>query len=117
METKNRLEGLEKLEQELYEIQGLPVDEQPNRLNKWGQKNKIILPSGGSSTRQRQTFHMTQAAHSFLQSKMMLNACVSAEESSGLAKQACNSAKWSCRWAAIAAIVACISIVVMLCLK
>ena len=42
-------------------------------------------------------------AHRFLQTQMMLNACV--------------SAKRSCFWAAVAAIAACISIVVMLCSK
>lgn len=40
-----------------------------------------------------------------LQAEMMLNACVSAEGSSNLADKACSSAKWSCRWAAIAAII------------
>ena len=50
-----------------------------------------------------------------LQTEMMLNACVSAEESSKLTEQACNSAKWSCRWAALAAIVSLGSIIVMLC--
>jgi hypothetical protein len=55
--------------------------------------------------------------HRALQTKMMLNACVSAEKS-------CKLAKWSCFWAAtaaiislIAAIAAYVSIFVMLCTK
>lgn len=44
-----------------------------------------------------------QNIYNYLQTNMMLNACI--------------SAKRSCFWAAIAAIAACISIVVMLCSK
>jgi len=50
--------------------------------------------------------------HTYLQSELMLNACVSAETSSDLAKQACNLAKWSCICAAVAAIVAFVSLLV-----
>lgn len=46
-----------------------------------------------------------------LQTEMMLNACVSAEKSSELAKQSCGLAKWSCFFAGIAAIAACIGII------
>lgn len=43
-----------------------------------------------------------------LDTEMMFNACVSAQESSELARRSCNIAKWSCIFAAIAAIAACI---------
>jgi len=60
------------------------------------------------------TRHMFAHCHTFLQTKMMLNACVSARESGELAKQSCGLAKWCCFWAAIAAIAACISVVLTL---
>ncbi len=110
-------EEIEKIEQKLSEILKMPFEKQPGELQKLGNEAGVNLPHSSERHVQKQTITMTQAMHSFLQSKMMLNACASAETSSDLAKQACNSAKWSCRWAAIAAIVACISIVVMLCLK
>lgn len=60
------------------------------------------------------TKQMFDHCHTFLQTKMMLNACVSARESGELAKQSCGLAKQCCFWAAIAAIVACISVVLTL---
>jgi len=47
---------------------------------------------------------ITKNIHTVLQTEMMLNACASAEASSDLAKR-------SCKWAAIAAIAACISVI------
>jgi len=41
--------------------------------------------------------------HTYLQSEMMFNACV--------------FAKWSCFWAAVAAIVACIGVILTMCLN
>ena len=52
-----------------------------------------------------------------LNTEMMFNACVSAQESSELARRSCNIAKWSCIFAAIAAIAACVSIVLTWCLN
>lgn len=52
-----------------------------------------------------------------LNTEMMFNACVSAKESSELARRSCNIAKWSCIFAAIAAIAACVSIVLTWLLK
>ncbi len=52
--------------------------------------------------------------HNSLQTEEMFNACVSAEQSCELAKQSSNTAKWACIWAAIAAISACISILLVL---
>lgn len=93
-----RTKKLEKLEQELCEIQKLPFENQPGKLHKWGQQNNVNLPHTPENTRQKQVIHMTQSAHSFLQTKMMLNAC--------------NSARRSCFWAAVAAVCASITIVV-----
>lgn len=101
---------IKKHEKELCEILKLDFGEQPNKLQKLGKTIGINLPYSPNEHRQRQVIHMAQAAHSFFQTKMMLNACVSSEESSELANQACKSAKWSCFWAMLAAIAACISV-------
>lgn len=45
--------------------------------------------------------------HNALQTKMMLNACISAEKS-------CKLVKWSCFWAAVAATVALVSVLLVL---
>lgn len=109
--TNNELENFEK---QLCEISALPIDKQPKKLQEWGETIGVNLIHTPRSVDQKSTIHMVQAAHSFLQTKMMLNACVSAKESGELAKQSCNLAKWSCIWAAVAAIAACISVIVML---
>jgi hypothetical protein len=88
---------IEKVEQKLCEIQAMPFDEQPGELLILGNKIGVNLPHTLGNVRQSQTILMTQAMHSFLQSKMMLNACVSANR--------------SCFWAAVAAIAAFISVV------
>ena len=70
------------------------------------------IPPGHSIDPKNAINAITQNIHTVLQSEMMLNACVSAETSSDLAKQ-------SCKWAAIAAIASCISVVltiVIMCL-
>lgn len=93
---------IEQAEKELSEIEkniGDPkgtIDVKPinNFLEKYG-IHKAPMPGSGATRAEwrEQTF---RNAHTFLQTKMMLNACV--------------SAKKSCRWAAIAAIVAAIGI-------
>ncbi len=102
-------EEIENYEKELCRILKLDFEEQPSELQKLGKMIGINLPHSPENTRQKQTIHMTQAAHSFFQTKMILNACVSAEESSKLAK-------WCCIWAAVAAIAACITVILTLCL-
>ena len=94
-------------EKTLSEISALPFEEQPNKLQEFGKKIGINAPHAPGNVQQNQVIHMTQAIQSCLQTKMMLNACVSAETSSDLAKQAC-------RWAAIAAITTCIGVVLSL---
>lgn len=107
-------EEIKEIEKKLKEMSKLSEKERPARLIKIAIEYGVFnFPADGTPD----TYTLFKNIHIYLQSKLMLNACASAKTSSDLAKQACNAAKWSCRWAAIAAIVACISIVVMLCLK
>jgi len=108
---------IEDIEKKLKDIQNKPFNEQLNSMNKLQKDIGLNLPHTLGNTTQKKIFYMVTGIRTFLESKMMLNACVFAEQSCKLVKQACGSAKWSCRWAAIAAIVACISIVIMLCSK
>ena len=91
---------IKKAEKDLSDILRLNFDEQPNKLIELGRNIGINPPHNPDNYRQGQVIYMTQAINSFLQSKMMLNACV--------------LAKWSCFWAAIAAIAACISVLLVL---
>ena len=59
--------------------------------------NKIGAPLRGQTTAPQFIDDTIRSIHIVLQTEMMLNAC--------------GSAKWSCLWAAIAATVACISVV------
>ncbi|MBW8000887.1 MAG: hypothetical protein FVQ80_02565 [Planctomycetes bacterium] len=104
----------EEIKKKLKEISELSEKERPVRLQEIAKEYGVYNFSADGA---RDTYTLYHNIHTYLQSEMMCNACISAENSSKLAKQACSSAKWSCIWAAIAAIAACISIVVMLCLK
>ena len=82
---------------------------QANSLYQLQQDMGLNLPHTLEYNMQKKVFNLTSGIHIFLQTNMMLNACVSAKESGELAKQSCSSAKRSCFWAAVAAIAACIS--------
>jgi len=93
---------IEQAEKELSEIEKNmgdpkgPIDVKPlnNFFEKYG-VHKAVMPGGGATRAEwrEQTF---RNAHTFLQTKMMLNAC--------------NFSKLACKWAAIAAIVAALGI-------
>jgi hypothetical protein len=91
---------IKQAEKDLSAISKLSFDDQPDKLLELGRKIGINPPHNPNNQRQGQVIYMTQAINSFLQTKMMLNACV--------------SAKWSCFWAAIAAIASCISVLLVL---
>ncbi len=93
---------------------GEDFQKQVNLLYKLQQDMGLSLPHTLERSMQKKVFNMTTGIHTFLQTNMMLNACVSARESAELAKQSCGLAKWCCFWAAIAAIAACISVVLTL---
>lgn len=84
----------EEIEKTLNEISKLPEKERPARLREIAIKYGVYDFSADSP---RDTYTLFKNIHIYLQSKMMLNACVSAEES-------CKLSKRSCFWAAMAAI-------------
>ena len=90
---------LKSINQEPFTNRGGTLQEIANNI---GANMSIAAPSS--------EIHLYESIHAMLQTEMMLNACVSSEESSSLAKQACNSAKWSSRWAAAAAIISLLGI-------
>jgi hypothetical protein len=84
---------------------------QVNSLYELQKSMGLNLPHMLSNSMQNKAFNIASGIHTYLQTNMMLNACVSAKESSELAKQSCGLAKRSCFWAMVAAIAACISVV------
>jgi len=98
----------------IQDTHGEDFQGQVNSLYQMQQDMGLNLPHTLEFNMQKKAFNLTSGIHTFLQSNMMLNACVSAKESGELAKQSCNSAKWSCFWAMVAAIAACIGVVLAL---
>ena len=66
---------------------------QANLLNELQQSMGLNLPHTLGNTTHERVFNLTSGIHTYLQTNMILNACVSAENSS-------RTAKWSCKWAA-----------------
>ncbi len=85
-------EKIEEFERRLSDIQEKPFDEQGNLLIALQKELKLALPDCDN-----RLYYKVQGIRSFLQTKLMLNACLAAEESSTIAKR-------SCKWAAVAAI-------------
>lgn len=89
---------IEQAEKELSEIEKLPLgpDEQAIKdfLRKYGIHQISLKEGQGGPKWVRQMF---EHAHTFLQTKMMSNACT--------------TAKWSCIWAAVAATVAALGVI------
>lgn len=97
---------IEKAKQKLNEIMNKKCsnNERWNQLVTLAQEINAPVPTGFQQNPIDSINAINRNIHTVLQTEMMLNACVSAETSSDLAKR-------SCRWAAIAAIAACISVV------
>jgi len=88
-------EEIEKYKQELYEIQRIEVDKKKlEQLIVLAEELNAPAPAGTNIRESINT--ITQNIHIVLQTETMLNACVSAEQSSTTAKRACI-------WAAVAA--------------
>jgi hypothetical protein len=99
---------IEEIKQKLYEIQKTPGnEEQLKRIVAIAKRIGASIPpyllnNEEIPTRNNINF-VTSNIHIVLQTEMMFNACV--------------SAKWSCFFAAFAAIAACISVILTVCLK
>lgn len=91
-------------EKRVADIQGKPFQEQLNLINALQKELQLTMPRT-AGTVEGKCMEMLAGLRSFLNTKLMLNACISSDESSNLAKHAC-------RWAAIAAILSLISTVV-----
>jgi hypothetical protein len=108
-------EEIGKFKQELSEIQ--KISENPQLLEPVKNLAKRIgarlaaQPLDGQASFINETINNI---HTVLQTETMLNACVSSKQSCELAEQSSTTAKWSCFWAAIAAIASCISVLLVL---
>jgi hypothetical protein len=118
-EFEKRWQENEEIEKKLKEMSELPEKDRPAYYREIAIKYGVYNFAADGA---RDTYTLFQNIHIYFQSKLMLNACVfaaesskSAEESSKLAEESSKLAKQACIWAAVAAIAACISIVVMLC--
>lgn len=95
-------EEIEKANKHLKDIAKLDDNKKQEKLRAFAIDHNILMPTPRNSPEFRNELFAN--IHMFLQTQMMLNACFSAEESGRLAKKACI-------WAAIAAIAACVGVV------
>jgi len=100
-------EEIRSIKQKVYEIQTAPPSgEQLQRIEDIAKRTGASLPEWlhtQDPTSRKNINFIAKNIHTVLQTEMMFNACV--------------SAKWSCLFAAIASIVACVSIILTLCLN
>jgi hypothetical protein len=81
----------------LQKANNKPWPEIEKELTGISEKLSVKLPNGLSDRQREALVQLNAGIHDMLQTEMMLNACV--------------YAKWSCICAAVAAIVACISVI------
>lgn len=108
---------LNRAKQEFQEIQKKPLKERNGELKRFMNQYHIHQPNVSRTSIQsidEWRDACVSSIHTFLQTEMMLNACVSARESAESAKESCRLAKWSCFCAAVAAIAACIGLLLTL---
>ena len=91
-------EEIKNVKQSLKDINTKPLEKRGDSLQKIAIDIGAHMPISAPSS----MIHLYEKIQTVLQTEMMLNACV--------------SAKRSCFWAAIAAIAACISVILTLCL-
>jgi hypothetical protein len=100
---------IEKNKQELYEIQRIPErSKQLEPIQTLAKRVNAPIPLMPPDMRRADSEiyfinEITRNIHIVLQTEEMFNACI--------------FAKWSCFWAAVAATVACISVVITMCLN
>jgi hypothetical protein len=94
---------IEQAEKELLEIEAKPLSEQKELLQSYLKKyrihgyEKLQDPNAGETPSIREGF---KSGHTWLQTQTMINTCI--------------TAKWSCFWAAIAAVAALLAVIISL---
>jgi len=86
-----------KLKEILSEIEKAPISAGCGELTDIMKKAGILTPTAGMDSLKDKCIN---SLHTAIQTEMMINSCV--------------YAKWSCFWAAVAAIVTCVSVLVIL---
>jgi hypothetical protein len=86
-----------KLKEILSEIEKAPISVGCRELTEIMKKSEILMPTSGMDSIKDKCIN---SLHTAIQSEMMIKSCV--------------YAKWSCFWAAVAAIVTCISVLLIL---
>jgi hypothetical protein len=89
--------SIKELKKILSEIEKAPISAGCEEITKIMQKSKTPMPMAGMDSIKDKCI---KSLHTTIQTEMMIKSCI--------------SAKWSCFWAAIAAIVSCISVVLVL---
>jgi hypothetical protein len=89
--------SIKELRKILSEIEKAPISAGCEELRKIMQKAETSMPVAGMDSIKDKCI---KSLHTAIQTEMMIKSCI--------------SAKWSCFWAAVAAIVACISVVLFL---
>lgn len=91
---------IKELKKVLSEIERAPISVGCGELKKIMQKAKTPMPEAGMDSIKDKCI---KSLHTTIQTEMMIKACI--------------YAKWSCFFAALAAIVACIGIILTMCLN
>ncbi len=89
--------SIKKLKNILSEIEKAPISVGCGELTEIVKKANISMPTAGMDSLKDK---LINSLHTAIQTEMMIKSCI--------------SAKWSCFWAAVAAIAACISVVLVL---
>ena len=92
--------NIKELKKILSEIEKAPISAGCEELTKIMQKAEMLMPTGGMDSIKDKCI---KSLHTSIQTEMMIKACI--------------YAKWSCFFAALAAIVACIGIILTMCLN
>ncbi len=91
------INNIKELKKILSEIEKAPISVGCAEIEKIMRKGEIPMPIAGMDSIKDKCI---KSLHSAIQTEMMIKSC--------------SYAKWSCFWAAIAAIVSCISIIIVL---
>lgn len=89
--------NIKRLKEILSEIEKAPISVGCRELTEIMKKTEILMPTAGMDSIKDKCIN---SLHTAIQTEMMIKSCV--------------YAKWSCFWAAVAAIVSCVSVILVL---